>query len=113
MIPAFVSERRAEWIRFLAILDDRARKHLNMSQSAIAGEMQQEHLLSEGRKWEGAWDDRETVRVLSELRRKYIAPLLKEGWISIEGQRRSARLKLTDQGQRMLNVFSPVFIMDK
>jgi len=113
-IPQFcIKPPKAEWIRFLAILDDRARKHLNMSQSAIAGEMQQECLLSEGKKGERARDNKETVRVLSELRRKYIAPTLKEGWISIEGQRRAARLKLTDQGFRMLNVFSPVFIVDK
>jgi len=110
-IPQFcIKPPKAEWIRFLAILDDRAQKRLNMSQSAIAGDLQQENLLSKGEKGERMSDYKETVRVLSELRRKYIAPLLKEGWISIEGQRRSARVKLTDQGSRMLNIFSPVFL---
>jgi len=110
-IPQFcIKPPKPEWIRFLAILNDRARKRINLSQSAIARELQGMDLLSMGERKDKRPEKRETVRVLSELRRRYIAPLLKEGWISIEGQRRAARVQLTDRGLRMLNIFSPVFI---
>lgn len=110
-IPQFsIKPPKAEWIRFLAILDERGRRKLNMSQSAVAREMQKQNLLSGCEKGERAPGIKETIRLLSELRRKYIEPMRREGWISIEGQRRSARLVVTEQGMRMLNIFSPVFI---
>lgn len=110
-IPQFsIRPPPKDWIRFVSVLDRRIRDGKSTTQSAVAGDLQEMELISRGAGNGKSADNREAIRVLSELRRKFVGPMVKEGWICIEGQRRSARLKLTDQGARMLNIFAPVML---
>ena len=70
-IPQFsIKPPKVEWIRFLAILNDRIEKGHKASQSMIAKDLQDRDLLSKSDKDAGALDNRETIRMLSEQSRR-------------------------------------------
>ncbi|HEX9708790.1 MAG TPA: hypothetical protein VGB42_02300, partial [Candidatus Thermoplasmatota archaeon] len=48
---------------------------------------------------------READRQLQATTRKFVDPLLKEGWLAKEGSRAGARLAVTPDGQRALATF--------
>jgi hypothetical protein len=106
-IPQFhINPPKKDWIIFLNIIKNQIESGGITSQLTIAKKLQEIGLISACREETRS----ENIRILVELRRRYISPILKEGWIEIEGQRRSARLKLTEPGKRMLNVFSPIYL---
>ncbi len=99
-----------EWVRFMATLKERTGGGRGSSQSGIVEAARDAGLLSPPPGGPEGGGRRELVRSLAELRRRFLDPLLREGWIELEGRRRSARVRPSELGLRMLSIFSPVYL---
>ncbi|MGQ9583669.1 MAG: HFX_2341 family transcriptional regulator domain-containing protein [Thermoplasmatota archaeon] len=110
-IPRFeIKPPREDWVRLLALLSGNAGAGRGCSQSALVEAARGAGLISTPDGAQPRTGRREAARSLAELRRKFLEPMVREGWIEVEGRRRAARLRPTELGTRMLSIFSPIFL---
>ena len=85
-------------IEALRIIDNYERT----SQKALSAELVEQGLLRD-KDEKGKVLNVKAMHVL--FRRQFLRPLLDKGWVEIEGQRRAAKLSLTEEGENVLRIF--------
>ena len=79
------------------------------TQSIIIKKLEQGGIMSE------IYDENEKKvnrKALAQFRRRYLEPMINRKWILKEGQRRNARLILTEDGKLILSIFENVYLSD-